>query len=129
MAQGLPRVAIHGSTIHLNIYSVAEAKLAIKELKIKKKEVALAKKEVVLRQQAIRADYTDNSRRKGSMMQGGGKFGRLVRGVQRASRDADKQKLANQLRPLEEQKAHWDAMLSALDSAILKVEAYLVENT
>jgi hypothetical protein len=101
--------------------SVAEAKIAIKELKLKKKEYALVKREISQKQKQIRAEYTDNVRQRGSKFRGGGGIGSFVRTVQTISRDADRRSLAQELAPLEQQKNTVDAMINAIDGAILQV--------
>lgn len=109
--------------------SVSEAKLAIKELKLKKKEYSVKKREITNRQQQIRAAYTDKVRRQGSKVRGGGGLGRFIRNVQTANRDIARSNLAKQLAPLEEYKAQIDSIMSAIDKAILHVEAYILKNS
>jgi hypothetical protein len=122
-------VTVDRNGVRLNIGSVAEAKQALKELKLKKKELSLLRKQVVAQQQALRAEHTDKVRTQGSMLRGGGGLGKFIRNVQRASRDADKRQLANALRPLEMQKQSLDSLITAVEQAILKVEAYIVQNS
>jgi len=121
-------VQIVGSTVTVSANSVAEAKLALKELKLKKKEYGLLKRSVNEREKGIRATYTEEVRTQGSMMRGGGGFGRFVRGIQAVSRDGKRSQLANALAPLEAEKQDIEAMLGAIDSAILQVEAHLLKH-
>jgi hypothetical protein len=52
-----------------------------------------------------------------------------VRTVQTINRDADRRALGQQLAPLEQQKNAVDAMINAIDQAILQVEMYLIKNS
>lgn len=122
-------VSIQGSQIQVEVTTVAEAKLALKELKLKKKEVQAQRKEVVAQQQAIRAAYTDRVRSQGSMVRGGGWVGKLVRAGQATARDSAKRQLANDLRPLDVEKARLDGAIIAFDKVILEVETYIHENS
>lgn len=115
--------------INISVQSLAEAKLAIKALKLKKKEYALVKRELTQQQKIIRAEYTDKVRQQGSKVRGGGSVGRLVRTVQTINRDADRRALAQRLAPLEEQKNAVDAIITAIDQAILQLEKYIVGNS
>lgn len=121
-------VQIVGKEIRVNTSTVAEAKFAIKELKLKKKEYSLQKRAVTDKQKEIRAQYTDEVRSRGSMMRGGGGLGKFVRAVQSASRDSKRAQLANALAPYENQKQDIDAILRAIDSAILQVEAAILKH-
>jgi hypothetical protein len=109
--------------------SVAEAKLALKELKLKKKELALYKKQLLEYERQIRANYTQQVRERGSKFQGGGKLGRVVRGFQTYSRDAARRDLANQLAPYEQERRELEAVKTAIEQAILRVEIYINENS
>ncbi|GET37423.1 hypothetical protein [Microseira wollei] len=104
--------------------SIAEAKIAIKELKLKKKEYALIKREISQQQKQIRAAYTDRVRQRGSKFRGGGSIGSFVRTVQTINRDADRRLLAQQLAPLEQKKNVVEAIINAIDWAILQVVYY-----
>jgi hypothetical protein len=121
-------VGIQGRQITVNVNSVDEAKLALKELKLKKKEFGLLKRSITEKQKEIRADYTGDVRSRGSMMRGGGGLGKLVRVMQSASRDARRAQLARNLEPLEAKKQEIEAMIRAIDSAILQVEAALLKH-
>ncbi len=109
--------------------SIAEAKIAIKELKLKKKEYALIKREISQQQKQIRAEYTDRVRQRGSKFRGGGSIGSFVRTVQTINRDADRRLLAQQLAPLEQKKNVVEAIINAIDQAILQIERYILENS
>ncbi|MEG3833841.1 hypothetical protein [Microcoleus sp. Z1_C3] len=115
--------------LNISVQSLPEAKLAIKALKLKKKEYALVKRELTQQQKMIRAEYTDKVRQQGSKVRGGGSLGSLARTFQTANRDADRRALAKQLAPLEEQKNAVDAVITAIDQAILQLEKYIVENS
>lgn len=114
--------------IVISAQSLVEAKLAIKGLKLKKKEYALMKRELTQQQKIIRAEYTDKVRQQGSKVRSGGSLGRLVRTVQTVNRDADRRALAQRLAPLEKQKNAVDAIITAIDEAILQLERYIIEN-
>ncbi len=75
-------VQIHDSHIEVNPNTPQEAQLAPRELRLVKKEYSLAKRQINEMQQAIRAEYTDEVRRRGSMMRGGGGLGKFVRTLQ-----------------------------------------------
>jgi hypothetical protein len=115
--------------LSVSFQSIAEAKIVIKELKLKKKEYSLVKREVSQQQKQIRAEYTDKVRRRGSKVRGGGSFGKLIRTVQTANRDAERSALARQLAPLEQQKNAIDAIINTIDQTILQVEKYILENS
>jgi hypothetical protein len=115
--------------LRVSARSVAEAKIAIKELKLKKKEYALVKREISQKQKQIRAEYTDNVCQRGSKFRGGGGIGSFVRTVQTISRDADRRSLAQELSPLEQQKNTVEAMMNAIDRAILQVEKIIIQNS
>jgi hypothetical protein len=103
----------------------AEAKLAIKELRLAKRELQLSKRELNQQQRAIRGQYTDEVRRRASLVRGGGGVGRFIRAVQTTSRIARRQQFADDIAPLERQKAQIDAMVAAIDQVILKVDVYI----
>lgn len=117
--------------IRVTADSVPEAKLAIKELKLKKKALLLAKRQLMDQERAIRASYTDKIRRQGSKFQGPGIWGqgRFVRAAQTVARDKARKDLAKQLAPLEEERQRLEAMVAAVDQAILKVESYIIKNS
>jgi hypothetical protein len=121
-------IRIENGEIHLRVTSVAEAKLAIKEIRIKKKELALFKREVLAKQRELRAAQAHSTRTQGPMMRGRGGFSRLIRAVQSASRYSDRSSLANNLAPLEAEKARIDGDMRGFDSLILQLETYIVQN-
>jgi len=116
-------------SLEIHVNNINEAKIALKQLKIKKKEISLEKKQIILQQRAIRAEYTDATRRQGSMMRGGKGFGSFVRSIQTMQRNSAKIALANKIAPLEREKFRYDALLSAIDQGIIKIESYIVQNT
>jgi hypothetical protein len=81
-------VQIEGDTVRYNVNNLAEAKIALKELKLKQKEFGLLKREIAVHQKEIRAAYTHEVRKRGSLIRGGGGLGRFVRAMQTASRDS-----------------------------------------
>lgn len=115
--------------LRVSAQSVAEAKIAIKELKLKKREYALVRREITQQQKQIRAEYTDSVRQRGSKFRGGGTIGYLVRTVQTINRDAARRTLAQELAPLEEQKNAVEAIINAIDRAILQIEKFIIENS
>ncbi len=121
-------VQIAGTTVNVNVNSLAEAKLALKELKLKKKEFGLQKRGVNERQKKIRASYTEEVRNRGSMIRGGGGVGKLFRVVQTISRDSKRAQLASELAPLEQEKQGIESIIRAIDSAILQVESHILRN-
>ena len=119
-------VEIVGTNVRVNTSTLAEAKLAIKELKLRKKEYSLEKRSVNEQMKAIRAQYTQEVRSRGSKMRGSGGLGRFVRGIQTISRDNRRAKLASDLAPYEAKKQNIESMMMAIDSTILKVEAAII---
>lgn len=61
------------------------------------------------------------------MVRGGGKLGGFIRFFQRASRDGERATLARNLKPLESHRQDVDAMISAIESIIIKVEAAILK--
>jgi hypothetical protein len=116
-------VKIHGTRIKIEAKTLPEAKLAVKELRFLKKEYGLKKREINEIQKAIRAKYTDEIRRRGSMFRGGGGIGRFVRDIQSAKRDSRREQLARSLAPYEKQKLEVESMIMAIDSLIIQAEA------
>lgn len=115
--------------IHVTGDSVPEVKLALKELKLKKKAYSLTKREVMQKQRAIRASYTEQVRQQGSKFRGGGGIGSFVRTVQTISRDTARRQLANELAPLEQQKANIERIVAAIEQVLLQVESYIIKNS
>lgn len=122
-------VQISDNEIRFSAKNANETKLAIKELKLKKKEFSLLKKTVVAEQRQIRAQYTAEVRSRGSMVRGGGGFGRFVRSIQSGSRDNRRAQLANDLAPLEKRKQKIEATMRAIDQAIIQLESALLKQS
>lgn len=116
-------IQIIGTSVNVNASSLAEAKLALKELKLKKKEFNLEKRVVNESQKQIRASYTDEVRKRGSMFRGGGGIGKFCRNIQTISRDITRAQLATELAPLEQEKQRIESIIQAVDSAIIQVES------
>jgi hypothetical protein len=119
-------VKIEGDAVQCIVNNLAEAKIALKELKLKKKEFGIMKREIMTSQKEIRAAYTHEVRSRGSMMRGGGGFGRFVRAIQTISRDSKRSQLAKNLMPLEREKQRIEGMIEAIDSLIVQLEAHLL---
>lgn len=100
--------------------SAEEAKQCIAELKLKKRELQITKKAVQADEHQARAAYTDKTRRRSPAMRGGGSVGKVVRSVQSSSRASDRRHLAQQIAPLEGQKAAVEDQLLAIDRLILQ---------
>jgi hypothetical protein len=120
-------VATNGH-IHVNARTAPEAKLAMKELRLLKKGLALRKRDVTNQQRAIRAQYTDSVRHRGSKLPGLGKFGRFIRVMQTSSRDRARRGLATALEPLEKVKQQIDAGVNALDRSIAETEMFVLSS-
>lgn len=114
-----------GDRVECNVENVAEAKIALKELKLLKKEYGIQKRLIADNQKAIRAQYTDQTRRQGSVMRGGGGIGKFVRSMQSASRDTQRANLAKALAPYEKQKQQVEAIMLTIDKVILNVESFI----
>ena len=127
-APNQPLVTITSTEVKVSARDTAEARLALKELKLKKKEVALQKKRVMADMKAIRASYTDEVRRRGSMMRGGGGAGKVVRLFQTGSRDARRRQLATDLAPLETEKQRLESMTTTIEGILVKLEQYILSN-
>ena len=59
-------------------------------------------------------------------MRGGGGLGKFVRAIQTVSRDSKRAGLANDLAPLEQEKVRIERMVGAIDSLIIRLEAYIL---
>lgn len=123
-----PPIEIKNNKILLSYNSKEEALAVLKELKLLKKEQLLKKKELNTRQRTIRAGYTDYARTRSSKVRGGGKVGSFIRGVQQGNRDGARHDLANQLRPLQNQKEEIEYLLVAIEKSILVVEKDIENN-
>ncbi len=119
-------VQIEGTTVRYNVNNFDEAKIALKELKLKKKEFGVMKREIAVRQKEIRGAYTHDVRIRGSMMRGGGGFGKFVRAIQTASRNSKRARLAKALAPLEDEKLCIERMIGAVDSLIVRLETHML---
>ncbi len=113
--------------IHLNVNSVAEAKLAIKQLKLQKKDVALQKRRVQQEITGINAQRRDQLARQGRMPRGGGGLGRTVRAFEGFSRDQQKAQHEQRLGPYQAQKARLESYALHLDKAIHHLETYILQ--
>lgn len=120
-------VSIDGTKLSIRFDTAAEGKLALKELRLKKKEQGVLKRSVNERMKQIRAAYTAEVRSRGSMLRGGGGFGKLVRAIQTVSRDNKRSSLASELAPLEQEKQAIETVILAIDSAIIQVEARILK--
>lgn len=109
--------------IQVNVQDAGEARLAIKELRVLKKALGVHKRRITDQQKAIRAQYTQKVRLRGSMFRGGRGFGRFLRLMQTAGRDADRAQLAVSLEPFERQKQKIERALNQVDSVITQLEA------
>lgn len=105
-----------------------EAKLALKQLKLIKKQLSAIKRQATQSQRLIRAQYTHEVRQRGSKVRGGGSLGSFFRTIQTISRDSRRSQLATDLVPLEEQKAKAEAILAALEQAILQIEMHILHH-
>lgn len=121
-------VEIVGTQVRVNTNTLAEAKLAIKELKLRKKEYALQKRSVNEQMKAIRAQYTEDVRTRGSKAQRVGSLSKFFRTVQTISRDNHRAKLASDLAPYERKKQEIESMMIAIDSVIIKLEIAVINN-
>lgn len=118
-------VQIAGDRLSCNVESVEQAKLAIKELKILKRGYVIKKKLLSDQIKAQRFEYSQEVKRRGSMMRGGGGIGRFVRSIQSISRDSKRAKLASALDPLENAKQEIESIIAAIDVAALKLEVFI----
>ena len=118
-----------GGRISVNASSATEAKLGVKELRLLKKSFGLQKRVVLDQQKAIRANYTHQVRSRGSMLRGGGAFGRFIRAFQAAGRDSSRSQLANALQPLENEKQRLDRAMAQIDSLTTQVESQILRMT
>ncbi len=109
--------------ISVHASSAADAKLAIKELRLLKKSFSIEKQQVTAQLKAVRAQYTHDTRQRGSNFRGGGGFDRFVRSMQAASRDSARTHLARTLRPLEIEQQRIDHVITQIGSLIAQVEA------
>ena len=86
------------------------------------------KRELGLQQKEIRESYANEVANRGSKVLGGGGVGRFVRAMQTISRANKRAEVANKIAPLEKQSMEIDEVINAIDSTIIKVEAYLLQH-
>jgi hypothetical protein len=110
--------------VKLNINTAQEAKVAINELRLKKKEWAVVKREVMEEMRQIRAAYTEYTRQRGSKFPGGGTIGRMIRAFQTMDRDQMRNRLAQELAPLEAERRDIDSRMLEIDRAILEAQRF-----
>jgi len=108
--------------VQVNVKNAAEAKLAIKELRLIKKTLGIRKRAVATQQKAVRSQYTDYVRRRGSKVQGGGGLGKFFRLAETADRDAKRAALANALAPLDREKQQIEIAIQKVDLAITQLQ-------
>lgn len=89
----------------------------------------MQKRTITEQQKSIRAQYTDEVRSRGSMIRGGGGFGKIVRSFQNLSRDNRRAKLANDLAPYEQKKQDIEAMIRTIDSVIIQLETAILKQS
>ncbi|MDA7662966.1 hypothetical protein N8550_03080 [Pirellulaceae bacterium] len=108
----------------ISVYAstAADAKLAVKELRLFKKSFTLEKRQVAARKKSIRAQYTHDTRQRGSKFRGGGAFGRFVRAVQTTVGDSARSQLASALQPLEMESQRIADAITQIDFLIAQVE-------
>jgi hypothetical protein len=122
-------VRMRGNKIEISASSVEEAQLALKELSIRKKELALAKRQIMEQERTMRAGYTDQVRRQGSKVRGGGGVGRFIRTVQTGQRDARRSDLAKHLEPLEKRRREVEAQIVTIDKAKLQLDVFITRES
>lgn len=121
-------IAIQSDEMRTKIATPAEGKLAIKELRLLKKQLGLQKREVNAELQALRTQYSQSTKRRGSSVRGGGSVGRFFRSMDQLSRDSQRSTHANALDPYLAQRARIDERIGAVDQMIIKIEAVLLQN-
>ncbi len=113
--------------VTVNIQNLAEARLALQELRLLKKYLALTKRQIKEQQKAIRAEYTDGVRRRGSKFIGGGGIGRFIRVVQTGLRDNTRYQLAEALAPFDKQVQKIEMIQVEVDRVVIQVEAAVIQ--
>lgn len=121
-------ISYENGEIRLSVKSVADARVAIKELRTKKKELSLLKRELSAQQRELRSAHTQLVRTRGPMMRGGGGLGKVVRAMQSISRNSTRASVANSLAPIESEKFNIDRDMRGIESLILQLENFIVEN-
>lgn len=106
--------------------TVPRAKLIIKALRLRKQELTLIKRGARQQAQGLRATYTDQIRRQGSKVRGGGSVGAVIRVVQTVQRDGRRRTLAEELEHWELSQQQAAAQILLVDSAILKIQGVLL---
>lgn len=119
-------VTVTDSAVCVSANSKLEVRIALKELQLKKKEFGLLKRSLALKMKELRAEYTREVRSRGSMMRGGGGFGRFIRAMQTMSRDNRRCKLASDLAPFQRQIQYLEALIRAIEEAALRLQADLL---
>lgn len=97
-------------TVRVKVTTPEEAKQAIRELKDYKKELAIQKKELSAEAAAIRATQAQKVSSRGGLVRGSGSRAKAVRGLQRASRDAQKSRVASQIGAIAQSKTAIDRL-------------------
>ena len=108
--------------IRARAVTVPEARSAIEELRLEKMDWIASKQAVTSQIAFIRADYGSEG---GPV---GGRVRRFARQLQSASRDSRRAPVYELIHPLEQRIARLDTALSNIDSGILRLERYVLEN-
>lgn len=108
---------------------VRAAKLAIKDLKLQKKEQVAGKKMVTSQIAQKRAEHRSRAAHSTSPVRLPGTFGKVMRGVERASKVAMRAQLDNAIRPQESEKLEIEKQIALIDRRILELERYVLENS
>ena len=113
--------------------SMEEAKAQLAEIKIKKSELSLAKKDVMEQMRQRRAEYTDTVRDRSTAGKGVGalvskEFGKTRRKAASVQNSYARKDLANDLEPMERQRAEIEAAIAKLDQQKLQVDKWVTEH-
>jgi len=66
---------------------------------------------------------------KGFMPRGGRDFGKMILGAEQMSWDADRRRHANNLAPLEQQKAWIESQMLNIESVVAQLESYILQHS
>jgi hypothetical protein len=117
----------NGSQVEFSVSTKADAKLAIRELRLKKKEFQMQKRDLRAQQKALRANYTHVTRTRMPLVRGRGFFSSFIRLGQANMRSAARAELATDIMPIESEIARIDRRIAGLDSLVMKLEAFILQ--
>jgi hypothetical protein len=120
-------VKFDGTNLRITHDGYSDANLALKELRVLKKQASIKKREITTQYKEIRDEYNQNVGNRGIMIPGGGGIVRSLNTITRASRAAERSRMANIKQNKENSVAPWDHLIDILDRAIVKMEGHKIK--